>query len=110
MRALERACRNELPLIWLAGMIAPDHNSLWRFWQQNRKALRQLFKQSVRIAAQNGLIGLAMQAVDGTKIQAAASGHSGWTKEKMEKLLSELDQAVEQTEQQIAQAGPVDES
>jgi transposase len=110
MRGLERACRNELPLIWLAGTMMPDHNTLWRFWHQNRKALRELFKQSVRIAAQNGLIGLAMQAVDGTKIQAAASGHKGWTKDKMEKFLGVLDQAVDQTEEEIAEGGPVDES
>jgi hypothetical protein len=108
MRGLERACANELPLLWLSGMITPDHNSLWRFWNENRKALRELFKQSVRIAAQNGLVGLAMQALDGTKIQAVASGHTGWTKEHMEKLLAQAEQTVQQVEQQIEQAGPLE--
>jgi transposase len=108
MRALERACSNELPLLWLSGMISPDHNSLWRFWKENKKALRELFKQSVRLAAQNGLIGLAMQAIDGTKIQAVASGHSGWTKEQMEKLLAEAEQTAQEVEQHLEQAGPVE--
>jgi transposase len=100
-RKLEAACREHIGLIWLTGMIAPDHNSLWRFWRDNKKALRTIFKQTVRLALHTGAIGLVVQAIDGTKIQAAASGHSGWTKEYMEKLLAELDKVLNTTELQV---------
>lgn len=105
-RKLEAACRDQLPLLWLTGLISPDHNSLWRFWRENKKALRQLFKQSVQLAVDAGLVGLVLQAVDGTKIQAAASGHAGWTKAKMQKLLKALEQELEQTEKGLEQEGP----
>lgn len=106
VRKLEAACRDHCALIWLTGMIAPDHNSLWRFWRDNKPALRQLFKQSVELAVKSGLVGLALQAVDGTKIQALASPHSGWSKVHMEKLLSALDAELDQAEKQLEQESP----
>ena len=100
-RRLEAACKEVLPLVWLAGLITPDHNSLWRFWRDNKKALREVFKQSVQLAVRTGAVGLALQALDGTKVQAAASCASGWNQEQMEKLLAALDAAIEDTELKI---------
>ena len=100
-RKLEAACRDHIPLLWLAGLIVPDHNSLWRFWRDHKKALRAVFKQTVQVALHTGAVGLALQALDGTKIEAAASGHSGWSKEHMEKLLAALDGALDQTELKV---------
>ena len=82
-RKLEVACRNEMPLLWLAGLLAPDHNSLWRFWRDNQKPLRVVFKQSVQLAVKAGLVGVVLQALDGTKIAAVASGHKGWSQKYM---------------------------
>ncbi len=102
-RKLEAACREHLALLWLTGLITPDHNSLWRFWHENKKALRQVFKQSAQLALRTGAVGLVLQALDGTKIEAAASGYSGWSKEYMEKLLAALDTALDQTDVALAQ-------
>ncbi len=105
LRKLEAACRDHLSLVWLTGMITPDHNSLWRFWRDNKKALRSLFKRSIELAVKAGLVGLALQAVDGTKIQAVAAPQKGWTKKKMEELLAALDAELDQTEQHLDQEG-----
>ena len=102
-RKLEAACRDHLPLLWLTGLLAPDHNTLWRFWRDNKKALRAIFKQTVQVALHTGAVGLALQALDGTKMEAAASGYSGWSKEHMEKLLAALDTALDQTELKIVE-------
>ena len=102
-RKLEAACREHLSLLWLTGLLQPDHHSLWRFWRDHKKALRALFRQTVQLAVRTGAIGLALQALDGTKIEAAASGLTGWSKEYMEKLLAQLDPALDQTELTMAQ-------
>jgi len=100
-RKLEAACQDHLPLLWLSGLIAPDHNSLWRFWRDNQAALRAIFKQTVHLALKTGAVGLAVQALDGTKIQAACSGPHGWSKEYMEKLLAQLEAALKDIEVKV---------
>jgi transposase len=104
-RKLEAACREQLSLLWLTGLHQPDHNSLWRFWRQNKRAVRALFKQSAQLAVQSGLVGLVLQAVDGTKIEAASSGHSGWNKKALEQLLQKLDTELDQMEAAIEREG-----
>jgi transposase len=104
-RKLEAVCCDQMSLVWLTGTIAPDHNSLWRFWRDNKASLRRLFKQSVELAVKAGVVGLALQAVDGTKIQALASPESGWSKAKMEKLLAALDAEMNEAEKQLDQEG-----
>ena len=49
-RALERGCRDLLPLVWVAGTHQPDHNTLWRFWKRYQPVIRQVFLQSVQVA------------------------------------------------------------
>jgi len=105
-RKLEAACRDHLPLLWLCGLIAPDHNSLWRFWRDHQQALRAIFKQTVQLAVHTGAVGFALQALDGTKIQAAGSGPKGWSKEYMEKLLAQLDAELQDIELRIVAENP----
>jgi len=103
-RSLERACRENVGLIWLTGMNEPDHNTLWRFFSENKGALRNVFKQAVKVAARADLIGLVLHAVDGTTITAQASRRKGLHKADLEKVLRKLDAAIEETMKRIEAA------
>ena len=72
-RKLEAACRDQVSYLWLTGWQHPDHNTLWRFYQAHRQAMRKLLKYTVATAVEIKLIDLAVQAIDGTKIPANAS-------------------------------------
>ena len=72
-RKLEAACRDQVPYMWLVGMQQPDHNTLWRFYKAHRDRMRTLLRRTVRTAVSAGLVDLAVQAVDGTRIAANAS-------------------------------------
>lgn len=104
-RALERGCRDTMPLVWLAGMYVPDHNTLWRFWHRYQKVIRKVFLQSVRVAAEANVLGMVLQAVDGTKIRSAGAKRSAWHKADLEKHLVDVVREIERLEQQIAEAG-----
>jgi transposase len=101
-RKLERACRDHLSLIWLLGRYEPDHNTLWRFWRENRKALRRVFKQVISIALKADLVGMVLHALDGTKIQAVASVEKGLHLGSLKKKLSVLEPLIKELEEEIA--------
>jgi transposase len=103
-RKLERACRQMMPLIWLTGRYEPDHNTLWRFWARYRDALKKVFVQSVRVAMEANLVGMVLQAVDGTKIASAASRRTAWHRADLAKLLAAVDERIENLESEITQA------
>jgi transposase len=103
-RRLEKACRQHVALIWLTGMNYPDHNSLWRFWRDNRNALKGVFQQTVKLALRAGLVEMAMNAVDGTKITARASTHTVWNRTRLQKLEKELEQRVAAAMKEVEQA------
>jgi transposase len=105
VRRLERGCRDNVALIWLTGMHEPDHNTLWRFWRDNKKAIRKLFGQAVGVAAKANIVGALLQAVDGTKIQARASGKTGVEKGELERLLDKIEKSFEQTAENDTEEG-----
>jgi transposase len=103
-RKLERACRENVALIWLLGRQEPDHNTLWRFWREKQGVIRGVFRQLVGIAVQAGIVGVVLQAVDGTKIGSRASNRSGEALhrgqlqkqlERVEGWIDEIEQAIE---------------
>ncbi len=103
-RKLEEACRENMGAIWLAGRHTPDHNTIWRFWRDNRKPLRALLKRSIQVAANLGMVEMVLHAVDGTKILTAASRQSAWHRKDLEKALETLDRAVEEIMQETQSA------
>ena len=103
-RELEKACHEHVSLLWLTGLHAPDHNTLWRFWRDNRKALREVFRAGVKVAAAQGLIGMICHAVDGTKIRAVASRRTVEHQENLEKLLARVEEELGKMEAEIEAA------
>ena len=86
-RKLEVACRDWIPYLWLTARQRPDHNTLWRFYQGHRQAMRKLFRRTVRTAVAMDLMDLAVQAVDGTKVMANAARDRSYDEEGLSRLL-----------------------
>ena len=97
VRKLEQACRENVGLIWLTGMNEPDHNTLWRFWRENKKAVGKLFIEAVQVATRANIVGAVLQMVDGTKIQARASRKAALRRRELEELLKKIEKSFEQT-------------
>ena len=97
-RKLETACRDQIPYLWLTGWQRPDHNTLWRYYKRHRESMRHLLKRTVRTAISMDLVDMALQAVDGTKVAANASGDRTYDAEGLGRLLKRLDGAIAEME------------
>jgi transposase len=104
-RKLEAACRDQLPYLWLTGWGHPDHNTLWRFYQAHREQMRELFKRTVKTAVRMGLVDLAVQAVDGTKIAGNAAKERTFDADGLRRLLERTDAAIAELEAQNEAGG-----
>lgn len=104
-RKLEAACKESIPYLWLTGMQTPDHNTLWRFYQEHREHMQALLKWTVRTAVASGLLELAIQAVDGSKVKGNASTYRLYTKKGLSRLLERAEQAIADLEAQNQTGG-----
>ena len=99
-RKLEAACWDQMPYLWLTGWQHPDHNTLWRFYKEHRAEMRHLFKLTVRTAVNMDLVDMAVQAVDGTKIQANAARERTYDAKGLPQLLERTDTVIQEMEKQ----------
>jgi len=100
-RQLEKQCKDNMSLIWLTGMNYPDHNTLWRFWNNNRKSIKSVFRESVLLASKLDMVSMIINAVDGTKIKAYASKEGALNRKKLEVLQKQIDLSIEEMEKEI---------
>ena len=104
-RKLEAACRDQISYMWLAGMQRPDHNTLWRFYRAHRDRMRALMRRTVRTAVKAGLVDLALQAVDGTRIAGNASRDRTYDAKGLRRLLDRVEAAIKDLEAQNSTGG-----
>lgn len=97
-RKLEAACKEQLPLLWLVGMEQPDHTTLWAFYDRHQEKMRELLPRTIAIAHAAGLVDLAVQAVDGTKIWGNASRERYRSAAGLRELLAKTDEAIAELE------------
>ncbi|HPQ22137.1 MAG TPA: IS1182 family transposase [Saprospiraceae bacterium] len=109
-RVLERQCRENVVYMWLCGMLQPDHVTINNFRSQKLKdGIKAIFGGVVEKLYESGYIDLKTQIVDGTKIESVANKYSyvweknvlrysGNLKQKIEKILEDIDTYVSEDE------------
>ena len=97
-RAVERACVEDVAFRVIAANQRPDHTTIARFRQRHEAALADLFADVLALCAEAGLVGVAVLAVDSTKMHADASHHQNRDYDQIAKeILAEAD-AVDRAE------------
>ena len=94
-RKLERACHDNVSFIWLMGGLKPDYRTIARFRSDNKKAIKEILKQCVRMCINLNLIEGNMLFIDGSKFRADASINNSWTKERCEKHIKQIEEKID---------------
>jgi transposase len=94
-RKLERACQDNVSFIWLMGGLKPDYRTIARFRSDNKKAIKEVLKQCVRMCINLDLIEGNMLFIDGSKFRADASINNNWTKERCEKHIKQIEEKID---------------
>ena len=95
-RQLEKECKRNIELMWLLEGLTPDHNTISNFRRDNPKAIKRVFRATVSIARNFGLIGGTLIAGDSTKLRAQNSKKNNYNLKKIQRHLEYIDKKLEQ--------------
>ena len=95
-RKIAGACRENLVFMYLAEKVQPNFRTICRFRRNNREFVKDVFKETVKLASENDLVDLNLICTDGSKIKANSSKKMCLTKDQIEKLDLIIDKMIEE--------------
>jgi transposase len=95
-RKLENECKRNLEVIWLLNGLKPRYRSIAYFRADNKKAIKNIFRQFVVMMKSWDLIGGDTLGVDGTKFRAVNSKKNNYNQKKIDRHLKYIDDKIEQ--------------
>lgn len=96
-RRMERLLHENVNYMWLSGMSRPDFRTINRF-RSDRLCdgrFEELFRQTVVMMNEEGLVSLKVQYIDGTKIESVANKYTFVWKGSVEKNKAKLEAKVD---------------
>jgi transposase len=94
-RRLEQETHRNIALLWLLKKLRPDHKTIADFRKNNLKPLRQVCRTFTLLCKKLDLFGAELIAIDGSKFRAVNAKERNFTKDKLTKLLAQIDERIE---------------
>jgi transposase len=93
-RRLEREAGRNLEVIWLLGRLTPDDKTIADFRKDNGPAIKKVCAQFVALCRKMGLLNGASVAIDGSKFKAVNTRDKNFTRGKVERRRTQLEESV----------------
>jgi len=94
-RRLEHEAKRNVELLWLLEKQAPDFKTIADFRKNNKQALKEIFKDFVRLCKEWDLFGKETLAIDGSKFKASNSKKNNFSKKKIERHKKYIDEKID---------------
>ena len=93
-RRLEREAARNVEAMWLLGRLAPDHKTIADFRKDNGRAIKKVCARFVELCRRMGLLAKASVAIDGSKFKAVNNRDKNFTRAKVERRRTQLEESV----------------
>ena len=93
-RRLEREAGRNVEVMWLLGRLVPDDKVIADFRKDNGKAIRKVCARFVELCHEMGLLTTASVAIDGSKFKAVNNRDKNFTRGKVERRRTQLEESV----------------
>src|SRR6201982_810309 len=93
-RRLEREAGRNVEVMWLTGRLGPDHKTIADFRKDNGRAIRQVCSRFIFLCRTMGLFAEAGIAIDGSKFKAVNNRDKNFTRAKMQRRLTQIEESV----------------
>ncbi len=103
-RDLEKECGRNIEVMWLLKCLKPDHNTISNFRRDNPRAIKKVFRETVRIARYFNLIGGTLIAGDSTKLRAQNSKKNNYNQKKIDRHLEYIENKLAEYEKALAES------
>ena len=103
-RRLEQESKRNIEVMWLLSNLQPDHNTISNFRRDNPKAIKKVFRETVKIANYFNLIGATLIAGDSTKFRAQNSKKNNFNEKKISRHLEYIENKLQEYNQALAQS------
>ena len=95
-RRLETETKRNLEVIWLLRKLSPDHKTIARFRHDNPNALKNVFRDFVKLCMKLDLYGKELVAIDGSKFKAVNSKERNFTQNKLADRLARIEAKIQE--------------
>jgi|TARA_B100001971_G_scaffold209052_1_gene231923 transposase len=94
-RRLENECGRNTELIWLTENLAPDFKTIADFRKDNRIALKNLFKEFLKLCHKLELLSFKSVAIDGSKMRGQNSLNEVYKREQMRQIEESIQEKID---------------
>lgn len=93
-RKLETECNRNVELWWLTERLAPDFKTIADFRKTNRKALKNIFHEFLKLCHKLELLSFKYVAIDGTKMRSQNSLNNIYKRDELEKIENRIKEKI----------------
>lgn len=95
-RKIAQKLQEDVVYMWLSGMQKPDFRTLALFRQQRLNQIKSLFVEIVNLCVEMGITKIGRVYIDGTKIEANASGNKMIYLKSLERRSKNIDKKIQE--------------